>query len=80
VKLFAGLGMTRTKLHDLKGAAAAYERAVQLSPSSSVYHLSLGRLYAAVGDKTKAKAAYKKALALDPKNAAVASELKALGG
>lgn len=80
VKLFAGLGMTRTKMRDLKGAAQAYERAVQLSPSSSVYHLSLGRLYAALGDKNKAKAAYKRALALDPKNSSLAAELKALGG
>jgi hypothetical protein len=80
VKLFAGLGMTRTKMRDLKGAAQAYERAVQLSPSSSVYHLSLGRLYAAIGDKNKAKAAYKRALALDPKNASLAAELRALGG
>jgi hypothetical protein len=80
VKLFAGLGMTRTKMRDLKGAAQAYERAVQLSPSSSVYHLSLGRLYAALGDKNKAKAAYKRALALDPKNASLVAELKALGG
>ena len=66
--MFAGLGAARLAGGHAAQAVTAYERAVQLQPSSAGYHAALGRAYATAGDSTHARAQYQEALRLDPDN------------
>lgn len=72
------LGITRLARQDPEPAIAALEKATQLAPTNSQYHLQLGHayglaaakggLFAKMGNARKCKAAYEQAVALDPAN------------
>jgi Flp pilus assembly protein TadD len=66
--VYAGLGAARLAGGNSSGAVQAYERAVQLQPSSPGYHAALGRALATAGDRTRARHEYEEALRLDPGN------------
>ena len=61
-------------------AIMLFERNVELHPSSSNVHDSLGEAYARAGDTTRAIASYEKALSLDPANDRAKAALAKLRG
>jgi Flp pilus assembly protein TadD len=68
VNLWSGLGAARLAGGDNAGAVQAYERAVQLAPTTAAYHAALGRAYAQSGNRDGARREYQRALELDPQN------------
>jgi Flp pilus assembly protein TadD len=72
----ANLGLLYRQAGKLPEAAAAMEKAVQVSPKQAVFHNQLGITYRLQGQFTKARDAYETAIALD---AAYASPVLNLG-
>ena len=60
-------GDRRAAEGDLAGAVIAYERALEVQPSSARVQLGLGNALRAAGDPARAAAAYRRSLALDPR-------------
>ena len=76
----AGLGASRLALNDARGAVVAYEKAVQLQPTSAGFLAALGRAQLAAGNRDRARAAFQRALSIDPNNAAARQGMQGLGG
>jgi tetratricopeptide (TPR) repeat protein len=69
------------KFPDPERRKLAYEaasRAVQLAPDSSSTHVTLGRLYASIGEREAALACYERALAISPSDATAHTNLAIL--
>ena len=73
------LGHALKEAHDLKGAEAAYWRAVALAGSKAAPFLHLGHVLKLSGDQDGSLAAYLAAWSLEPANAEVSAELHGNG-
>ncbi|MFN0139935.1 MAG: TonB family protein [Pyrinomonadaceae bacterium] len=62
------LGLCYTKNPDFNRARKAFEKAVKLMPSNSVYRANLGYVHLMTRQYSKARSEAKKAIELDPKN------------
>ena len=61
---------------DYEVAKDAYERALQLDPTSEETHNNLGALYYAMGNMEKAKIEFEKALQMNPSYPDASNNLK----
>lgn len=59
------LGLACIKTKNYAGAAAAYQKYLELKPDVSEVHSNLGLVYEELGEKDKAEEEYKKAIAID---------------
>ena len=60
------LGIARRYQGDLEGARASFDKAIELTPNESIYHLSRALLARALGDLALADSASARAITLDP--------------
>ena len=60
------LGLAQRMVGDLDGARTSFDKAIELAPNESIYHLSRALLARAEGDLALADSASARSLALDP--------------
>jgi len=67
---FRGRAEMRSKLNDISGAMADYNRAIQLDPNGERSHTGRGNVHVSLGDWPRALADLSKAIELSPTNSA----------
>ena len=65
---WAGLGSTRMRMRNGRGAVLAYERATRIAPRNANYWAMLGHARRNSGNAAGARSAFQQALRLDPNN------------
>ncbi len=66
---FAGLGQSRIRIGDGRGAVQALRKAIELAPNVANLRAYLGRAYMATGDRAAAGTAFQEALSLNANHA-----------